>query len=98
MPTNFTESVLRSQLSAKRLIKEKAGDNYRPQLVLGSPLPNERVGRSFEENQARRLGCSNPWQADTLGSCAEEDRRCTKGSMGAGEGWKEDGLETTINR
>lgn len=36
--------------------------------------------------------CSYTWQTDTLGSRAQEDGRCTKGSMGEGEGGEEDGL------
>ena len=30
--------------------------------------------------------CSDTWEADTLGSCAKEDRRCAEGAMGEGEG------------
>ncbi len=32
------------------------------------------------------------WSGHTLGSCAEEDRRCAKGAMGEGEGGEEDRL------
>jgi hypothetical protein len=31
-------------------------------------------------------------KAKALGSCAEQDRRCTKGTMGKSESGKEDGL------
>jgi len=37
-------------------------------------------------------GSSSSWEADTLGSCTKEDRRCSKGAMGEGEGGEKDGL------
>ena len=36
--------------------------------------------------------CSHPGKTDALRSCAKEDRRCTEGAMGKGQGGEEDSL------
>ena len=46
------------------------------------------VGKGSENGE----GCPDSWQTHIVSGRTKEDRRCTKGSMGAGEGGKENRL------
>jgi hypothetical protein len=50
------------------------------------------LGKGSGKRWRTKEGCSYTWQADTLGSRTQKDRRCPKGSMGESESWKENGL------
>jgi hypothetical protein len=56
------------------------------------------MGEIPQECRDAGEGCSYAWQTDTLGSRTKENRSCTKGAMGTGEGREEDGLEGHFTR
>jgi hypothetical protein len=50
------------------------------------------LGKSAGKQRGAGKSCSDSSEADSLGSCTKENRRCAKGEMGESEGGEENGL------
>src|SRR4029077_4778317 len=58
--------------------------------------PKSAMGKIPREYRHECEGGTHSWEAETLGSCAEEDRSGAEGAMGTGQGGEEDGLASFV--
>jgi hypothetical protein len=86
------QGTSRNRRCARRLWQGiRKGNRHSETFRVSSGPDRGRSKSALGESSGKREGCSETWQTDTLGSRPKEDRRCTKGSMGESESWKENG-------